>query len=41
MAIATHTTAADRYVEANSIRYAYRRFGAEKGFGKCRNFGIC
>ena len=27
----THTTAPNRYVEANSIRYAYRRFGAEKG----------
>jgi pimeloyl-ACP methyl ester carboxylesterase len=31
MAMDTHTTAPNRYVEANSIRYAYRRFGAEKG----------
>jgi len=37
----THTIAPNRYVEANSIRYAHRGFGAEKGFGKCRKFGNC
>jgi hypothetical protein len=36
----THTTAPNRYVEANNIRYAYRRFGAEKGvlFSSCNIF---
>ena len=27
----THATAPNRYLEANSIRYAYRRFGSDKG----------
>jgi hypothetical protein len=31
MAKDTHVTAPTRFVEANGIRYAYRRFGAESG----------
>jgi pimeloyl-ACP methyl ester carboxylesterase len=31
MAKDTHVTAPTRYVEANGIRYAYRRFGSESG----------
>jgi hypothetical protein len=31
MAKDTHVTAATRFVEANGIRYAYRRFGSESG----------
>src|ERR1700704_5526383 len=31
MAKATHVTAPTRFVEANGIRYAYRRFGSESG----------
>ena len=27
----THTTAPNRYLEANGIRYAYRQFGSQKG----------
>jgi pimeloyl-ACP methyl ester carboxylesterase len=27
----THTTTPNRYIEANGIRYAYRRFGTEEG----------
>ena len=26
-----HATAPNRYLEANGIRYAYRRFGSDKG----------
>jgi hypothetical protein len=31
MAKDTHVTAPTRFVEANGIRYAYRRFGSESG----------
>ena len=31
MAKDTHVTAPTRFIEANGIRYAYRRFGAESG----------
>ena len=27
----THLTAPTRFVEANGVRYAYRRFGSEEG----------
>src|SRR5882757_10050041 len=39
MAVHTHRTAPTRYVEANGIRFAYRRFGRDTGQNTGQNTG--